>query len=122
MFTTKRSIVNLLLRFRSVLALQCCIPLFVSSYFLLSFHGRKSIQINLIVTFPPTFGYCTAQQLPGIFILTVNGLIDPLSHSRLLFRVLGMLLFLLSFHACLSKLKQIAHHHAIYIKRSMKKS
>ena len=62
MYATKPSIVNLLLRFGSVLSLHCCNPIFTSFYCLLIFHGRNSIKLEILITFSSIIFvlYCTA--------------------------------------------------------------
>ena len=84
MFATKPTIVNLLLRFGSVLSVHCCNPLFTSFCCLLSFHGRKSIKLIFSSHFPHMFVNCAVQKLSGIFIITVNSLINALLLNRLL--------------------------------------
>ena len=61
MFATKPSIVNLLLRFGPVLSLHCCNPLFMLFCCLLIFHGKKSINLDILPTFSTHICalYCT---------------------------------------------------------------
>ena len=117
MFTTKPSIVNLLLRFGPVLSVYCCNPLFMSFCCLLSVHGRKSIKLDLLTHFSCIFVHCIAQPLFGILIMTVNNLTKSFRPvvCYLVTTVFRMLLFLQRFHACVSKSKQTSRWQATYI-------